>query len=57
MREWVERVWQHGGEVLRMNPVRKSLEEVFIEVTAEKEAGSSAKENNRVSESLTSEDE
>jgi ABC-2 type transport system ATP-binding protein len=57
MREWVERVWQHGGEVLRMNPVRKSLEEMFIEVTAEKEAGSSAKENNRVSESLTPEGE
>jgi len=32
-RETIERVWSLGGEVVRVNPVKKSLEEVFIELT------------------------
>ncbi len=29
----IERVWSLGGEIVRVNPVRKSLEEVFVELT------------------------
>lgn len=29
----IERVWALGGEVVRVNPVRKSLEEIFVELT------------------------
>ena len=32
-REAMERVWALGGEVLSVNPVRRTLEEVFIELT------------------------
>ena len=32
-REAIERVWSLGGEIVRLNPVRKSLEEVFVELT------------------------
>jgi ABC-2 type transport system ATP-binding protein len=32
-REALERVWRLGGEVLSVNPVRRTLEEVFIELT------------------------
>jgi ABC-2 type transport system ATP-binding protein len=35
LREAVERIWMLGGEVLRVNPVRRSLEEVFVELTSE----------------------
>src|ERR1700733_9434326 len=31
----LERVWNLGGEVISVNPVRRSLEEIFLEVTAE----------------------
>ena len=31
--ESLERVWMHGGEVVSLNPLRKSLEEVFVELT------------------------
>ena len=31
----VERVWVAGGEIVSLNPVRKSLEELFLEVTSE----------------------
>lgn len=30
----LERVWSLGGEVVSVNPVRRSLEEIFLEVTA-----------------------
>ena len=30
----LERVWSLGGEVVSVNPVRRSLEELFLEVTA-----------------------
>ena len=30
----IERVWASGGEVVTVNPVRRSLEEVFLEVTS-----------------------
>lgn len=33
MRRAVEQLWQQGGEVIRVNPVRRSLEEVFLELT------------------------
>ena len=32
-REAIERVWTTGGEVLSVNPVRRSLEELFLELT------------------------
>lgn len=32
-REALERVWAQGGEVLSVNPVRRTLEEVFVELT------------------------
>jgi ABC-2 type transport system ATP-binding protein len=31
----LERVWALGGEVISVNPVKRSLEELFLEVTAE----------------------
>jgi ABC-2 type transport system ATP-binding protein len=34
-RQAIERVWQSGGEVLRVNPVRRSLEEIFLELTTD----------------------
>jgi ABC-2 type transport system ATP-binding protein len=34
-REAIQRVWQVGGEVVRLNPVRRSLEEIFLELTKE----------------------
>jgi len=32
-REVLERVWNSGGEVVSVNPERRSLEEIFLEVT------------------------
>jgi ABC-2 type transport system ATP-binding protein len=32
-REAIERVWTAGGEVVSVNPVRRSLEELFLELT------------------------
>ena len=29
-----EKVWQQGGEIVSVNPVRRSLEEMFLEVTS-----------------------
>ena len=34
LRQAVEQVWNSGGEIVRMNPVRRSLEEIFVELTA-----------------------
>ena len=34
-RETLERVWSLGGEVVSVNPERRSLEEIFLEVIAE----------------------
>ncbi len=33
-RATMERVWSMGGEIVSVNPMRRSLEEVFLEVTA-----------------------
>jgi ABC-2 type transport system ATP-binding protein len=33
-RATIERIWAAGGEVISVNPVRRSLEEIFLEVTA-----------------------
>ncbi len=35
LRAIIERLWSSGAEVVRVNPVRRSLEEVFVELTAE----------------------
>ncbi|HET7442417.1 MAG TPA: ABC transporter ATP-binding protein [Terriglobales bacterium] len=35
-RSALERVWALGGEVVSVNPVRRSLEELFLEVTSSK---------------------
>ncbi len=32
-RDALQRVWALGGEVLSVNPVRRTLEEVFVELT------------------------
>ncbi len=32
-RETLERIWNLGGEVVSVNPVRRSLEQIFLEVT------------------------
>src|SRR6202451_3561003 len=34
-RATLEKIWNLGGEVISVNPVRRSLEEIFLEVTAE----------------------
>ncbi len=36
----IERTWELGGELVRVNPVRRSLEEVFLELTSEGRVGS-----------------
>jgi ABC-2 type transport system ATP-binding protein len=33
----LERVWNLGGEIVSVNPVRRSLEEVFLEVTRDRQ--------------------
>lgn len=33
-RRVIEQIWAAGGEVLRVNPVRRSLEDLFLELTA-----------------------
>lgn len=37
----VEKIWAAGGEVVSINPVRRSLEQVFLEVTANAESSGS----------------
>jgi len=37
-REAIERVWTAGGEVVSVNPVRRSLEELFLELTSPESA-------------------
>jgi len=34
LREALERVWAVGGEVVSVNPLRRSLEDIFLELTA-----------------------
>jgi ABC-2 type transport system ATP-binding protein len=34
-RSTIERIWNGGGEVVRVNPARHSLEDIFIELTKE----------------------
>jgi hypothetical protein len=34
LREALERVWTAGGEVVSVNPLRRSLEDIFLELTA-----------------------
>jgi ABC-2 type transport system ATP-binding protein len=34
-RATIERVWSLGGEIVRVNPVRRSLEDIFVELAAE----------------------
>lgn len=38
-REAIERIWAAGGEVISVNPVRRSLEELFLELTSSKSSG------------------
>jgi ABC-2 type transport system ATP-binding protein len=33
-RDAIERIWAEGGEVISVNPVRRSLEELFLELTS-----------------------
>ncbi|HEY1270339.1 MAG TPA: ABC transporter ATP-binding protein [Terriglobales bacterium] len=32
-RDMIQRIWEEGGEVVRVNPVRRSLEDMFIQLT------------------------
>jgi ABC-2 type transport system ATP-binding protein len=34
VRSMIERIWAVGGEVVRVNPVRRTLEDVFLQLTA-----------------------
>jgi len=34
LRPMIERIWAMGGEVVRVNPLRRSLEDVFLELTS-----------------------
>jgi hypothetical protein len=34
-RATLERIWALGGEVVSVNPRRRSLEDIFLEVTSE----------------------
>ena len=43
-RQAIERVWSLGGEVVRVNPARRSLEEMFVELAQQEPA---AEEENR----------
>ncbi len=38
-RDALEKIWARGGEVISVNPVRRTLEEVFLELTNNKGAG------------------
>jgi ABC-2 type transport system ATP-binding protein len=44
LREALERVWATGGEVVSVNPLRRSLEDIFLELTAADSAGSGSGE-------------
>jgi ABC-2 type transport system ATP-binding protein len=35
-REFIERIWSAGGEVVRVNPARRALEDLFLELANEK---------------------
>lgn len=35
LRSFIERIWAIGGEVVRVNPLRRSLEDIFVELTAD----------------------
>jgi ABC-2 type transport system ATP-binding protein len=37
----LEKIWNLGGEVVSVNPMRRSLEEIFLEVTADPQAAAS----------------
>jgi ABC-2 type transport system ATP-binding protein len=37
-RQTIERVWTLGGEIVRVNPMRHSLENMFLELTREKDS-------------------
>ena len=43
-RRVIEQIWAAGGEVLRVNPVRRSLEELFLELTGPSSTDQSASE-------------
>ena len=43
-RNSIERVWAAGGEVVSVNPVRRSLEELFLELTSPEPNGTSRKQ-------------
>lgn len=36
-RPMIERIWASGGELVRVNPARRSLEDIFIQLTKESE--------------------
>jgi ABC-2 type transport system ATP-binding protein len=52
VRSAIERIWELGGEVVRVNPVRRSLEEIFVELTAEPGANGEAAGDNPAHQDL-----
>ncbi|HZU44650.1 MAG TPA: ABC transporter ATP-binding protein [Terriglobales bacterium] len=51
-RATLERIWAAGGEIISVNPKRRSLEEIFLEITAE--ASKAAANGNGASPTLES---
>ena len=43
-RATIEKVWEYGGEVVSLNPLRRSLEQLFLELTSSKESDTPAGE-------------
>jgi ABC-2 type transport system ATP-binding protein len=37
-RRWIEQIWQNGGEVISVAPVKRSLEDVFLSLTSSESA-------------------
>lgn len=42
-RRWIEQIWQSGGEVISVAPVKRTLEDVFLSLTSAETAGNDHK--------------
>jgi hypothetical protein len=46
-RQTIEKIWLAGGEVVAVNPVRRTLEELFVELANQNDGGKSGQEDSR----------
>ncbi|HEX4603192.1 MAG TPA: ABC transporter ATP-binding protein [Candidatus Angelobacter sp.] len=46
-RQTIEKIWLAGGEVVAVNPVRRTLEELFVELANQNDGGKSGQEDAR----------